>query len=160
MKDKFENRILDREHLKRLSEEGIGQRVVFTNGCFDLIHAGHVRLINEARSMGDLLVVGINSDESVSRLKGPSRPLITDNDRAYILLNFRAVDYVTIFAEDTPLEVIKALRPDVLVKGAEYEKGDIVGADFVESAGGRVVRVDMFEGRSTSAIIERIKADP
>ena len=131
--------------------------VVFTNGCFDLLHLGHLELLEQARGAGDVLVVGINSDASVARLKGEGRPLIPDGERAETLLALEAVDRVTVYDEETPLEVIEALRPDVLVKGADWALDEIVGRDVVESAGGRVLRVELVRERSTSGLIEKIK---
>ena len=134
-----------------------GSRVVFTNGCFDLLHPGHVRLLEEARAQGDRLVVGLNSDASVTRLKGQGRPLVPEAERAETLLALEAVDRVVIYAEDTPRDVILALVPDVLVKGADWELGAIVGREEVEAAGGRVVRVQLLPGRSTTSLVERIR---
>lgn len=151
-----EGRVLTRDGLARLRRERPAERIVFTNGCFDLLHRGHVTLLAQARVLGDCLVVGINSDESVRRLKGHARPICGERDRAGVLLALRSVDYVTVFGEDTPLETITALRPDVLVKGAEYGPGEIVGEELVGSLGGSVVRVEMVAGVSTSAIIERL----
>jgi D-beta-D-heptose 7-phosphate kinase/D-beta-D-heptose 1-phosphate adenosyltransferase len=151
------SRILERERLPSLREEERGKKLVFTNGCFDLLHRGHLELLSAARRLGDLLVVGLNSDSSVRGIKGAGRPLVGQEDRAYVLLQLRSVDYVTIFDEETPREVIEALRPDLLVKGAEYGTGEIVGESFVEGYGGRVVRIDMVEGYSTTRFIERLK---
>lgn len=134
-----------------------GLRVAFTNGCFDLLHAGHVRLLEAARAQGDLLVVGLNSDASVRRLKGPSRPVLPEGERAEALRALEAVDRVVLYEQDTPLETIRALVPDVLVKGADWAPGTIVGADEVEAAGGRVVRVELLAGRSTTGLIERTR---
>ncbi len=150
-------RLLARGELASFRRENRGRRIVFTNGCFDILHRGHVDLLRRARELGDILVVGLNGDSSVRRLKGAPRPYMKAEERAEILLAFAAVDCVTIFDEDTPLETITALEPDVLVKGAEYGPGAIVGADFVEGRGGRVERVDMLPGYSTTAIIERIR---
>lgn len=150
-------KIIARSELTRFREEHRDERIVFTNGCFDLLHRGHVALLAKARQFGDLLLVGINSDGSVTRLKGASRPLMSADDRAFILLQLRAVDFVTVFDEDTPLETIQALRPDVLVKGAEYRMDEIVGAEFVAGTGGRVERVEMVENQSTSDMIKKIK---
>jgi rfaE bifunctional protein nucleotidyltransferase chain/domain len=151
-------RVLERDELAVLRADHAGDRIVFTNGCFDILHRGHIELLGKARRLGDLLVVGINSDDSVRRLKGPSRPVMEAADRALILSGLRSVDYVTVFDEDTPLETIEALQPDVLVKGAEYAAGEIVGEEFVEGRGGTVVRMEMIEGYSTSALIGRIGA--
>ena len=133
-----------------------GKRVVFTNGCFDLLHAGHLSLLHEAAGCGDVLVVGINSDASVSRLKGPARPLIPDSERAAMLAALACVDAVTVFAEDTPLELLHAIRPDVLVKGRDYRADQVVGRELVESCGGQVVLVPLLPERSTTALIDRI----
>ncbi|HEY6548924.1 MAG TPA: D-glycero-beta-D-manno-heptose 1-phosphate adenylyltransferase [Vicinamibacteria bacterium] len=134
-----------------------GLSVVFTNGCFDLLHAGHVRLLEAARAEGDVLVVGLNSDDSVKRLKGESRPVLPEAERAEALLALEAVDQVVVYGEDTPLRVISALLPDVLVKGADWEEDAIVGKAEVEAAGGRVVRVGLVPGRSTSGLLEQIR---
>jgi D-beta-D-heptose 7-phosphate kinase / D-beta-D-heptose 1-phosphate adenosyltransferase len=134
-----------------------GRRVVFTNGCFDLLHPGHVALLEEARGRGDLLVVGLNSDRSVRRIKGPGRPLVPEAERAEVLLALEAVDRVVIFDQPTPLDVVRALLPDVLVKGADWAAGTIVGADVVEAAGGEVVRVALLPGRSTTRLLEHAR---
>jgi rfaE bifunctional protein nucleotidyltransferase chain/domain len=152
-------RILDRQALADVLP-GIrrGKNVVFTNGCFDLLHAGHVDLLTRARALGDLLVVGLNDDGSVRRLKGPTRPVTPMEQRAYVLAGLSCVDYVTPFAEDTPLELITALGPDVLVKGGDWPVERIVGGDVVLARGGRVVSLALVPGLSTSAIIARILA--
>lgn len=134
-----------------------GCRVVFTNGCFDLLHAGHLGLLEQARQAGDLLVVGLNSDRSVRELKGPRRPLLPESERAETLLALEAVDRVLVYDAPTPLETISALLPDILVKGADWALDAIVGRDVVEAAGGQVVRVELTPGRSTSAVLERMK---
>lgn len=134
-----------------------GQAVVFTNGCFDLLHPGHVHLLEAARREGDILVVGLNSDASVQALKGPGRPLIPQSERAELLLSLESVDRVVVYGEPTPLETILTLQPDVLVKGADWAEGQIVGAPEVRAAGGRVVRVQILPGRSTSGLVERIR---
>lgn len=135
-----------------------GRRVVFTNGCFDLVHAGHVRLLEHARRQGDLLVVGINSDRSVRGLKGPGHPVIGERDRALLLAALQSVDYVTIFSEPTPQRLIEQLQPDVLMKGADWSASAIVGSDVVRRKGGRVVRYPLLRGYSTTKLIRRIKA--
>jgi D-beta-D-heptose 7-phosphate kinase/D-beta-D-heptose 1-phosphate adenosyltransferase len=135
-----------------------GQKIAFTNGCFDVLHAGHVQYLHEARSQADCLVVGLNSDAGVRQLKGSNRPLNPVEARALVLAGLQDVDYVTIFADATPLALIRAIRPDVLVKGADYRKDDVVGAQFVESQGGRVFLAGLREGFSTTNIIERMKA--
>lgn len=132
-----------------------GRVVVFTNGCFDLLHAGHVNLLEAARAHGDFLVVGVNSDRSVRRLKGRGRPIVPLRERMEILSALRAVDCVVPFGEATPARLIARLRPNVLVKGADYRTGEIVGRDTVEAMGGRVVRVPLRRGRSTSGLIRR-----
>lgn len=133
-----------------------GARIVFTNGVFDLLHRGHIRYLREARAMGDLLVVALNSDASVARLKGPRRPLLPLSERVKIMAALDMVDYVTSFDEDTPLEIIELIQPDVLVKGGDYTPDTIVGRDAVEARGGRVVALPLTEGASTSGLITRI----
>jgi D-beta-D-heptose 7-phosphate kinase/D-beta-D-heptose 1-phosphate adenosyltransferase len=132
--------------------------VVFTNGCFDLLHPGHVSYLDEARRLGDHLVVGVNTDASVQRLKGPGRPLVAQDDRALVVAALAAVDGVTLFDEDTPLALIEALKPDVLVKGGDYELDTIVGREAVESAGGEVRVIPFVAGHSTSELIQRIRS--
>jgi rfaE bifunctional protein nucleotidyltransferase chain/domain len=131
--------------------------VVFTNGVFDLLHPGHIDLLTTARAAGDALVVGLNSDDSVRRLKGPSRPIRTEADRAYVLAALECVDQVVTFSEDTPLELVNRLRPDVIVKGGDYDEDTIVGAREVTSWGGRVIVVPLTPNQSTTKIIERMK---
>lgn len=133
-------------------------QLCFTNGCFDLLHPGHVRYLEDARTLGDFLVVGLNSDASVARLKGEGRPLQDEEARASVLLGLRSVDAVVRFDEDTPLELIKALRPDVLVKGGDYTPDTVVGRDVVEAHGGRVVIIPLLPGHSTSRIEERVRS--
>ncbi|MCS7171326.1 MAG: D-glycero-beta-D-manno-heptose 1-phosphate adenylyltransferase [Aquificaceae bacterium] len=132
------------------------KKVVFTNGCFDILHAGHVHYLKKAKDLGDILVVGLNSDESIRRIKGPKRPILPQSMRAYLLDGLRSVDYVVIFEEDTPEKLIKAIRPHVLVKGADWAPKDIVGADFVLSYGGKVHSIELEFHVSTSSIIKRI----
>jgi D-beta-D-heptose 7-phosphate kinase / D-beta-D-heptose 1-phosphate adenosyltransferase len=139
-------------------ERARGRQVVFTNGCFDLLHVGHVKYLQKARGLGDLLVVGLNSDASVRRLKGERRPLIEESERAHILAALDCIDYVVLFDEDTPLRVIEALSPAVLVKGGDYSIDGVVGREVVEAGGGRVELVQFVDGRSTSRIIEKILA--
>jgi D-beta-D-heptose 7-phosphate kinase/D-beta-D-heptose 1-phosphate adenosyltransferase len=131
-------------------------RVAFTNGVFDLLHPGHVDLLVAARGAGDALVVGVNSDESVRRLKGPMRPVRSEAERAFVLAAVECVDLVVIFSEDTPLELVNTLKPDVIVKGGDYTEATIVGADEVKSWGGRVVVVPLTPGQSTTAIIRKL----
>ena len=134
-----------------------GKRIIFTNGCFDILHAGHVKYLERAKSLGDILMLGLNSDRSVKKIKGPSRPIVSQRDRAAVIASLGFVDYVTIFGDTTPLRLIEAIRPDVLVKGADWKIGKIVGADFVKSYGGRVVAIPLVKGRSTTGLIRRIK---
>ncbi len=133
-----------------------GRRVVFTNGVFDILHAGHAALLKKAASYGDVLVLGLNSDASVRRLKGANRPIVPFRDRAKLLASLRVVDYVVGFSQDTPLNLIEKLLPDVLVKGADYKLTEIVGAECVKAAGGEVVRVRLLKGRSTSQILDSL----
>ena len=135
--------------------QSLGKRVVFTNGCFDIIHPGHVDLLRRARQLGDALVVAINSDNSVQRLKGPSRPVFPEDERAEILRALDVVDYVCTFDEDTPLEAILAIRPDVLVKGADWTD-NIVGSKEVEGWGGKVAAIPLVPGQSTTSVIDRV----
>ncbi len=134
-----------------------GKTVVFTNGCFDILHAGHVRYLRKARRLGDLLVIGMNSDRSVRRLKGAGRPLVRERERAELLAALEMVDYVTIFGEDTPAELIAEIRPDVLVKGGDYKAEDVAGRETVQASGGRVVIVPLVKGMSTTGLIGRIR---
>jgi D-glycero-beta-D-manno-heptose 1-phosphate adenylyltransferase len=134
-----------------------GERVVFTNGCFDLLHLGHVDYLEKARDLGDRLVVGLNSDDSVSRFKGPSRPIQDEQSRARVLAALQFVDLLVFFNEDTPLNLISELIPNVLVKGSDYLAENIVGANVVKSAGGEVKTIDFVPGYSTSRIVEKIK---
>jgi len=130
---------------------------VFTNGCFDILHAGHVQYLEQAKKLGDILVVGLNSDASVRRLKGENRPINKQEDRALVLAALEFVDYIIIFEEDTPYELIKIVNPDVLVKGGDWKETDIIGADIVQAKGGTVLSLPLRPGLSTSKIIEEIK---
>ena len=130
------------------------QKIVFTNGCFDLIHKGHIHTLAKARALGDVLILGLNSDDSVKRLKGESRPLQAENDRALILASMIFVDAVVVFEEDTPFNLIQLVQPDVLVKGGDYQKHEVVGADIVEAKGGEVVLIPFVAGHSTTNLIE------
>ena len=134
-----------------------GQRVVFTNGVFDLLHPGHVRYLQHARSLGDMLIVGLNADASVRRNKGPGRPITPQHERAEVLAALDCVDAVVIFDQDTPAEIVRRIQPDILVKGADWPADQIVGRDTVEARGGRVVLVPVEPGHSTSSILERIR---
>lgn len=152
---KAKNKILGRRALalwlkKQRSE---GKKIVFTNGCFDILHAGHVSVLEFSRSKGDALVVGLNSDQSVRRLKGPSRPVNKEADRALVLAALQSVDAVCLFAEDTPYNLIKLVQPDVLVKGGDYKPGEIVGREFAK----KVVRFALLKGRSTTNIIKKVQ---
>lgn len=151
------SRVLERAELVRRHGRPREGRLVFTNGCFDLLHRGHASLLYRARALGDVLVVGLNSDASVRRLKGPGRPLLPERDRAWLLASLRPVDAVTVFGEDTPLELIRALRPDVLVKGADYEPDEVVGGSEVEADGGEVRLLPLEPGRSTSRLVARLR---
>ena len=135
-----------------------GKKVVFTNGCFDIIHRGHVDYLTKAKALGDVLLVGINTDASVRRLKGTARPIVCQDDRAFVLSALRVVDYVCLFDEDTPYELIKVVVPDVLVKGSDWTIDSIVGKDIVEAAGGTVQTIDFVSNRSTTDIIKKIVA--
>ncbi len=133
-----------------------GKRIVFTNGCFDILHAGHVKYLEKARSLGDVLILGLNSDCSVKKIKGPSRPIVPQKDRAVVVASLGFVDHVVIFGDATPLKLIKAIRPDIIVKGADWKVGKIVGADIVKSYGGKVVAIPLVKGRSTTGLIRRM----
>jgi rfaE bifunctional protein nucleotidyltransferase chain/domain len=134
-----------------------GQRVVFTNGCFDILHLGHIDYLEKARNIGDKLIVGLNTDESVRRLKGEQRPVVDQNSRSRIIAALQFVDMVVLFDEDTPYELIENLKPDILVKGNDYSKSNIVGADIVMENGGNVETIDLVEGHSTTQIINKIQ---
>ena len=153
-----DSKIKNRDVLANLIavEKARGRQVVFTNGCFDLLHAGHVKYLQAARRLGDLLIMGLNSDASVRRLKGPRRPLIAEDERAHILAALDCIDYVCLFDEDTPLELISALKPHILVKGGDYTPEGVVGKDIVESYGGRVELIPFVDGKSTTNIIEKV----
>ena len=139
------------------AQRAAGHRIVFTNGVFDLLHPGHVRYLQQARTLGDVLIVAINADRSVRANKGPARPITPEQERAEILGALECVDAVTIFDEETPFEIIRALQPDVLVKGADWAHDAIVGRDIVEARGGKVVRIPVEQGHSTTSILARIK---
>ena len=143
--------------VKRLRQNG--KRVVFTNGCFDILHYGHVKYLQDARARGDYLVVAVNSDSSVKKIKAKNRPVIGQSDRLKTVAALASVDYVVLFSEETPLRLIKALKPDILIKGADWSKKKIIGADFVASYGGKVLTANLVKGRSTSVLIEKIVRD-
>ncbi|MCU0412465.1 MAG: D-glycero-beta-D-manno-heptose 1-phosphate adenylyltransferase [Bacteroidetes bacterium] len=150
--------VLTRDALvaERKKLKAAGKKIVFTNGCFDIIHRGHVDYLTKARALGDALIVGVNSDASVRRLKGPSRPVVQEDDRAFVLAGLAAVDFACIFDEDTPYDLIKAVVPDILVKGGDWAIENVVGKDVVEAAGGSVQTISFVEGRSTTNIIKKI----
>ncbi len=132
------------------------KKVVFTNGVFDIIHRGHIEYLSKAKNLGDVLIVGINSDASVRRIKGDKRPIVSESDRAFVVVNLLPVDFVCLFDEDTPLNLISAIVPDILVKGADWKVDDIVGKEVVEKAGGKVITIDFIPDRSTTSIIDRV----
>ncbi|MEN6321499.1 MAG: D-glycero-beta-D-manno-heptose 1-phosphate adenylyltransferase [Syntrophaceae bacterium] len=153
------NKIFSREELKRIIDRHRkeGKRIVFTNGCFDILHVGHTRYLTEAKKQGDVLILGLNSDESVRSLKGKERPLIPENERADVIAALESVNYVTIFHELTPLELIEYLKPDIIVKGGDWKEEDVVGRESVAKWGGRVIIIPEVKGSSTTNIIEKIK---
>ncbi|MFH1996250.1 MAG: D-glycero-beta-D-manno-heptose 1-phosphate adenylyltransferase [Candidatus Omnitrophota bacterium] len=152
-------KIKNLQELRRITAKlrSKGHKVVFTNGCFDILHYGHVALLDDSKNKGDVLIVGINSDASARAIKGPGRPLNNQLDRAMVLAALTCVDYVTIFNERTPERVINVLRPDVLVKGGDWKPKDIVGSIFVRSYGGKVARIPIRKGRSTTTLIKKIR---
>src|SRR3989304_4176692 len=152
------NNILSKASMKFLREKFKEEKkkVVFTNGVFDIIHSGHIDYLVKAKALGDILIVGLNSDSSVRRIKGEKRPIVSQTDRAFVLSNLKPVDYVVIFEEDTPLEIIKALVPDVLVKGADWSLDKIIGSDVVLNKGGEVKNISFVNDQSTSGIIDLI----
>jgi len=151
--------VVSREDLERLAESlrTQGKTLVTTNGCFDLLHVGHVRILKAARELGDALIVGLNSDRSVAKLKGPTRPITPENDRAEILASLACVDFVTIFDEDTPVEFLKLVKPNIHVKGSDYRAADLEETPVVEGFGGRIALLDLVPDRSTSSIVSRIR---
>jgi glycerol-3-phosphate cytidylyltransferase len=151
--------ILNRREIKELVKElkKDGKKIVFTNGCFDLIHKGHIYLIRESKKLGDILFIGLNSDLSVKKIKGEKRPILKEEDRSFIIDNIKGVDYVVLFDEETPEKLIMEIEPDVLVKGGDYKEGEIVGAEFVKKKGGKVIVIPYLEGFSTTEIIKRIR---
>lgn len=138
-------------------EKKHGKKIVFTNGCFDILHVGHVRYLRQARALGDILVVALNTDASARRLKGPARPVTPQQERAEVLSALSAVDFLVFFSESTPLKLVQAVKPDFLVKGGDWKKKDIVGSAFVESYGGKVLSLPYVKGFSTTGLIEKIK---
>lgn len=150
------HKIVTLSGLIKILESQKDKKTVFTNGCFDILHYGHVRYLADAKSTGDILIVGLNSDASTRRLKGKNRPINTQKDRAEVLSALESVDYVVIFKEDTPYRLIKTLKPDILVKGGDWLKKDIIGADIVVSGGGKVLTIPYVKNRSTTNIIDKI----
>lgn len=150
------SKLINRNDVSKMKEKHQGKSIVFTNGCFDILHIGHTRYLQKARTLGDVMIVGVNSDESVKRLKGETRPINSLSDRMEILASLTCVDYVIPFDGDTPYELISDIRPDVLVKGGDYNPDEVVGKDIVESKGGRVVIIPLVEGRSTTAVVSRM----
>jgi len=153
-------RVVENTELVKIRErlKNEGKRIVFTNGVFDILHRGHVEYLTKAGSLGDVLIVGMNTDASVRRLKGSERPVVSQGDRAFVLAALGVVDYVCLFDEDTPYNLIKAVEPDILVKGSDWAINDIVGKDIVEAAGGKVQTIDYVPNRSTTNIIQKITA--
>lgn len=153
------NKIVSHEQLKEILDKakGKGETIVFTNGCFDIIHAGHAMYLNEAKKLGDILVLALNSDISVRSIKGSPRPLVPEKERAYVVASLEAVDYVTLFDEDTPLRLIEYLQPHILVKGGDWKEEDVVGGKSAKQWGGSVVIMRELEGISTTNIIEKIR---
>jgi rfaE bifunctional protein nucleotidyltransferase chain/domain len=151
--------VLDRQELARVSEElrKQGKRVVTTNGCFDIVHVGHVRILNAAKELGDVLIVGVNSDESVRRLKGPTRPVNSEQDRAEVLANLKSVDYVSVFPEDTAIEFLTAVKPNIYVKGADYTTASLPEAPTVEKFGGEIRLLELVPGKSTTCIVSKLQ---
>lgn len=151
--------LVNLELIEKISKELNSQnkRIVFTNGCFDIIHSGHISYLTESKKLGDILIIGLNSDNSVKRLKGENRPINTQNDRAIVLSGLKSVDYVCIFEEDTPLNLIQSIKPKVLTKGGDYKVEEIVGYDFLTQNGGEVVIIDFVDGKSTTNIINKAK---
>ncbi len=154
------SRILARQDLARVADElrTAGKRIVVTNGCFDILHVGHVRVLDAARQLGDVLIVGLNSDESVRKLKGPTRPVNSEMDRAEVLANLRSVDFVTVFTEDTADELLKAIKPDIYAKGADYTVSSLPETKTVESFGGQIRLLELVPGKSTTNIVGKIQS--
>ena len=154
----IEQKIVSRDYFVENALKLHQQKIVFTNGCFDVLHFGHVHYLLQAKELGDILVIGLNSDDSVRRLKGPTRPINGEKERAFVLAALACVDYVVLFGEDTPKELIETVRPDVLVKGGDYDITTIVGADFVQRNGGTVTTIPFVEGFSSTRIIEQLNS--
>ena len=159
LNNNIEQKIVSRDFFVENAVKLHRQKIVFTNGCFDVLHFGHVHYLMEAKALGDILVVGLNSDDSVRRLKDPSRPINGEKERAFVLAALSCIDYVVVFEEDTPKKLIETVRPDVLVKGGDYALDQIVGADFVTRNGGTVTTLPFVEGFSSTRIIEQLKTE-
>jgi len=156
----IQDKIKDRDSLKRTISRLKNEKktIVFTNGCFDIMHAGHAGYLEEAKRHGDILVVGVNSDDSVKRLKGPGRPIMKQDDRLSMLAALESVDFVTVFDEDDPENIITELSPDAIAKGEDWKEEDIIGSDFVKKSGGKVIRIRFRDGCSTTSIIKKIRS--
>ena len=155
----MKNVLVSRKEIIRIADKlkSENKKIVFTNGCFDILHAGHVDYLAKAKAKGNILIIGLNTDESVSKIKGPLRPIISEDERAFVLSNLRSVDYVTLFNEETPWELISKIIPDVLVKGSDWSVENIVGSDIVLANGGTVEPIDFVVEQSTSKIVAKIK---
>jgi len=153
------NNLIPRDSLAKKAEElkAQGKKIVTTNGCFDILHLGHVRILEAAKQLGDILIVGINTDDSVKRLKGPERPINTDLERAEVIGALKSVDYVTIFSEDTPVEFLEQIKPDIHVKGSDYKPSDLAETPTVEKHGGHVHILGLVDGKSTTGILKKIR---
>jgi rfaE bifunctional protein nucleotidyltransferase chain/domain len=135
----------------------LNKKIVFTNGCFDIIHLGHIDYLSKAKDLGDILLIGLNTDDSVKRLKGDNRPIKNQRERAVLLASLRFVDGIILFNEDTPYDLIKKIEPDILIKGSDYKKEEIVGADIIKNTGGEIITIDFLEGYSTTSILNKIR---
>jgi D-beta-D-heptose 7-phosphate kinase / D-beta-D-heptose 1-phosphate adenosyltransferase len=143
---------------EQLEKNNTDEKIIFTNGCFDIIHSGHVSYLQKAKSLGDVLVLGLNSSASIKRLKGETRPINSEEDRAIVLNELKSVDYVVVFDHDTPYELIKTIKPFIIAKGGDYDTNEVVGKDIVESYGGRVEIIPFVDGKSTTNIIEKMRS--
>lgn len=154
----LKEKIKNLSELKRiiLKEQKKGKRIVFTNGCFDILHYGHVKYLEEAKKKGDILIVGVNSDTSVRKIKGSRRPVVAQSERVGIVASLESVNYALLFKEETPLKLIKELKPDILIKGADWKRNKIAGSDIVRAGGGKVLTVNLIKGRSTTNLIKKI----
>ena len=153
----MDKKILTWDTLGRILELLNKKKIVFTNGCFDILHPGHIHILDQAKSYGDILIVGLNSDNSIKRLKGPSRPKVSQEDRLKILSSIKFVDYVVLFEEETPLKLIEKIKPNFLVKGGDYILEDVIGREFVENNGGQVKIIKLLEGHSSSSLIDKFE---